>query len=748
MDGAMEGPGARWSASRLRVPLFPPRVAVFLAALVANLACFETPAFERAPELRPSSAPLPRIDSIAPPSADPAGSETIRIGGSNFRQGARVWIGGAPANVLSVAEDEIRAVSPGGLPGSALVVVANADSTYERLEEGLTFAGTATAPRIDGTCLAAGPSAGGGRFQVRGANFLAGAEVLVGGVPASEVAVLHGALIEATAPPGPVGTASVSVRHPGGATASLPEGFRYVDLSGDRTLVQGRAEYEKRQVLPEGLTGSAAPAPIPYASMAVYVDTEPVGIFPSETDRWGYFCVVVEDGPSARVRVTASARVPPALQSVVVMDNATDRVLYCLESDGFSLSPGETVRRDLLALCEGPARVAGAFNILSVCARCASTVQETTGEVLPLLRAVWEPGNAVYLGTSAFYHDDLGAGPVPVIQILGGLAGGEELTDTDEFDDSVVAHEFGHFCQASLSTDSSPGGSHGGENLVPNLAFSEGFANWFACAMTGTPWYRDTAGRGVWGLVQVEFSCESVDWQLPLVMGIRSEETVLEMLWDLYDGSPEAVDEDGDGMALGSKALLDAVASFDPSFDYPCLYTLLDALVERNDATPAELDELSRFPEEQDVPYPVPPGSAFPRPLEKGVPRRGFVDARNPWHPPDPSWKFWLLSTKGNPYNPVNGTHSRRYYRFVLDQPADVSLTLSIDGDGDAPEDLDLFLLDLRNHVIALSMGDARQERIETRLASGAYIVEVRGFYYLAGGGVRTSASGYTLLRD
>jgi hypothetical protein len=689
---------------------------------------------------------MPLVQAVVPPSGPSAGGTPVTLFGSDFRPGLNVFFGGAEATVLQVSTGTVRVLTPVYPAGPAPLKVRNGDGTHAIVENGFTFTGgPALAPEILGASLALGPPAGGGSFLLWGRNFLSGATVTVGGAAASPTIHRHAGLIEAVAPPGAAGWAAVVVQNPGGPSVTLISGYWYLGLGPTQGIVAGRAEYEKRQVLPMGLSGSVVPTPIPYASVEIHVETSPPQVYTLDADRWGYFAEVVTTGADARIRVNARTSAGSSPVPLRIMDNPTDQALYAVETLTFPIASQATTRRDVLALADGPFGVAGAFNILAVCSHAARRVSGVLGASLPTLHAFWEPGNATTVETSSYFFVDLGAGPVPVLQILGGVQWAEEYTDTDEFDDTLIAHEFGHFVQSTVSTDGSPGGRHGGERLVPNLAFSEGFADWFGCATTGASVYRDTTGRGDWGFVQVEFTCESVGWQFPLVKGIGSESTVLELLWDLYDGVPEAADEDADGVALGYAPVLESLAGFDPNFDFPSLYTLFDQLVANAHVTGPALDALARGPEEQDVPYPEPPSSAFPIPLGKGVSVRDFVDARTPYHPPDPSWKFWLLSSRGNPHNPLNGFNSRRYFRFTLPAQDAVTLTLSIEGTGRWPENLDLYLLDLRNGVIAASQSTGSSERIQTTLAAGTYIVEVRGYQELGMGYVQIDAANFTL---
>jgi hypothetical protein len=72
---------------------------------------------------------------------------------------------------------------------------------------------------------------------------------------------------------------------------------------------------------------------------------------------------------------------------------------------------------------------------------------------------------------------------------------GAENVDTDEYDSSVIVHEFGHYVEDKLSRSDSIGGSHSpGDLLDMRVAFGEGWGNSFSSMMRGTPVYTDTNG--------------------------------------------------------------------------------------------------------------------------------------------------------------------------------------------------------------------------------------------------------------
>ena len=66
--------------------------------------------------------------------------------------------------------------------------------------------------------------------------------------------------------------------------------------------------------------------------------------------------------------------------------------------------------------------------------------------------------------------------------------------DTDEFDQHVIAHEFGHYIEYNFSRADNIGGSHGlGDKLDPRVAFGEGFGYAFAAIVLNDPVARDTS---------------------------------------------------------------------------------------------------------------------------------------------------------------------------------------------------------------------------------------------------------------
>lgn len=148
-------------------------------------------------------------------------------------------------------------------------------------------------------------------------------------------------------------------------------------------------------------------------------------------------------------------------------------------------------------------------------------------------------GTSSYVVFSQGELDDCGQTNGDGIYILGDFTQG----DTDEFDASVIAHEFGHYVEDRFGRSDSIGGDHGGAGDLLDLrvAFGEGWGNAFSSMARGDTAYRDSQ-QGM----NAEFAF-SVETDATNAEGWFSEASVQEILWDLFDPAGEP----GDTVSLG-----------------------------------------------------------------------------------------------------------------------------------------------------------------------------------------------------
>lgn len=130
---------------------------------------------------------------------------------------------------------------------------------------------------------------------------------------------------------------------------------------------------------------------------------------------------------------------------------------------------------------------AGAFAIVLTLAEAARRTEGALGIALPPLVARWMHGEGTSCGTTCFIE---GGSEVDAIEVLG------QEGDSDHFDADILAHEFGHFVHSALAGADDNGGYHDGTPTAPTLAWSEGFATWFAVSVTGDRVYVDSHRDG------------------------------------------------------------------------------------------------------------------------------------------------------------------------------------------------------------------------------------------------------------
>ncbi|MEM9071174.1 MAG: hypothetical protein AAGE52_21870 [Myxococcota bacterium] len=381
-------------------------------------------------------------------------------------------------------------------------------------------------------------------------------------------------------------------------------------------------------------------------------------------------------------------------------------------------SAGESDHRVVVPASEAPLEVriddgqeaAGAFHILDSILMGSRAVEEWTGQTLPPFFAYWSRGVTT---NWSFYLGDRGSGRYS-IELLGGEPGQQNTTDTDEHDEMIVLHEFGHFVMDVLSSDSSYGGQHPrGFLILPGLAWEEARATWFATMVLKSPMYLDTIGVEPTGRLRISHDLERGDRND--VRGVGSESGIAEILWDLADGTEALPDQDQDGIALGPAAVLQGMINLgrEPGA-HPAITTFLQHLVESEGAS---LDQVKHVLELGGHPNDLLPGGAE-WPVDIEVPGK-VSDKIDGLSDPAPS---------GGPPRPVNGQDAIHVYRFQLTEPGRVVATLEIFGSGRAADhtDLDLEIRDIRADLIDSSRGEGPLETLSRHLDAGWYVVHVR----------------------
>ena len=315
------------------------------------------------------------------------------------------------------------------------------------------------------------------------------------------------------------------------------------------------------------------------------------------TDLVGHYSFTVASNTDVSMRVRAEmVRSGSPSWDFRVVDNVSSNALFTLGGAVFNTGPAD-LTRDLHAAsgwtgsAYTAARSAAPFAILDVvydCVQVVLGVAPTTA--FPPLQVKWSTGNVPVSGPGA---GEIGSSrfiPGVGIELLGAAE-----QDTDEYDRSVIAHEWGHYLERSFSRSDNIGGAHSiRDQLDMRVAFSEAWASTFASIATRDPIYVDTSGAGQ--VHDFSFDLEQSPNRRNPNPGWFNEEAVQSLLYDLYDS--------GRDVSPGTLTLDDLALGFGPLFDVmitaqrqtlalTSIFPLLDALKRARPADAPLIDQLT-----------------------------------------------------------------------------------------------------------------------------------------------------------
>lgn len=318
--------------------------------------------------------------------------------------------------------------------------------------------------------------------------------------------------------------------------------------SGNRTV--GKLDYAAEQQLPARRVRVEA---IDSVNSSVVASTS--------TDDSGNYRIDVPAGRSVKVRVharmVATGYLPDGIAGspescsgsswdVRVVDNTNSRAGYALTSSSvYSAAASNQNFTPAIARSGGvyTDRAAAPFALLDTILREIELVCQADASIaMPLVLVHWSVNNEAISGTksqgqistSHYTRENVsGIGSsVPVIYILG-----KEDNDTDEYDDHVVAHEFGHYLEDNLYRSDSIGGGHFlGEMIDPRVAFGEGFGNAISAMTFDDSVYIDTAGEDQIGGFAIDVNVDPGSSSTPssIYRSVYSEFAVQHVLWKLF----------------------------------------------------------------------------------------------------------------------------------------------------------------------------------------------------------------------
>lgn len=352
---------------------------------------------------------------------------------------------------------------------------------------------------------------------------------------------------------------SLTVTDNGGANATDTVTITVNDTSPppSSVAVSGTVTYEfvPPNDVCQGLNFSATfEKPVRGATVQLLDDSNAVLDTTTSDDNGDYAFAGVVPNTTVRVRVRAELkRSGSPGWDVEVRDNVDTsatppplgaRPLYTLSGSQFDTGTAD-VTRDLTAQTGWGGssytgvRAAAPFAILdSVYSAMQFVVSADPAATFAPLDAFWSVNNTLAspsdidagdLGAS-FYRSDLDS-----LFLLGDAA-----VDTEEFDDHVIVHEWGHYFEDNFSRSDSVGGPHAvGDRLDARLAFGEGWATALSGMALNDPIYCDTGPAGSSGGFGIGTEQGAYDAQ-----GWYDEISVVRFIYDLWDDNDEGTNAD------------------------------------------------------------------------------------------------------------------------------------------------------------------------------------------------------------
>lgn len=427
----------------------------------------------------------------------------------------------------------------------------------------------------------------------------------------------------------------------------------------------------------------------------------------------GFYQFAVEENTDYKIRVLAQWQEnDTAIFDFKVTDNTSNNALYVLDGS-FVASGTSSSTRDLHASSGWGGnsyintRSAAPFAILDSVYEVMENVLAADSTInFPTAEFRWSVNNKTTsgnlsngnIGTSFYIPGEY------IMYILG-----DENNDTDEYDVSVIQHEFGHFLEDVVSRSDSIGGSH--STLTAHdmrLAFSEGFANALTALASATGVYQDSLyERQADGF---SFSVENI--RNNSRRGWFNEGSVGNIIYDLVD---EAEDT-GDTLNLDFATVYNVLSS-DAYVDNTALtsiYSFVDIL--RDNVDPSQLLAIDTLLSEHNI-----DGQGIYGESETND--GGFTSSL-------PVYQLLGVGSvvtvcTDNEFGEYNLVDNRRFLRFSLTSSQVYTIDIDTNSASTGAKNPAAVLTSNGNLVRLLSSSSSNNESSTLRLDAGDYVLEV-----------------------
>lgn len=304
----------------------------------------------------------------------------------------------------------------------------------------------------------------------------------------------------------------------------------------------------------------------------------------THSDNKGRYSFFVEKNEEVKIRVYARLY-KKDFWDVSVADNTNSKAMYVMEGEFHNSGEKHNIRNlHATSGWDGNGytgdRVAAPFAILDSVNSAMEKVREAdSSAVFPQLTVNWSTNNIAAGG-------DLASGQI-ITSHYDGERGlwilGDANSDTDEYDDHIIVHEWGHYFEDVFSRSDSIGGPHSpGEVLDIRLAFGEGWGNALSGIVTDNPYYFDTSGAR-----------QANGWYMDLEAGPQknpgwySEGSVQRIIYDLYDSTNEGHDYTNLGFAPIYRVMIDKERN---TKAFTSIFSFIDGLKKENASKASNID--------------------------------------------------------------------------------------------------------------------------------------------------------------
>jgi hypothetical protein len=303
------------------------------------------------------------------------------------------------------------------------------------------------------------------------------------------------------------------------------------------------------------------------------------------TDKNGKYSLYVPKNIDVKIRAYARMY-KKGYWDVSVVDNTNLKALYVIEGEYHNSEDKHNIRNLHASSGWGGdgysyQRVSAPFAILDSIYQAMQKVRSADKKAkFPQLTVNWSVNNVAAAG-------DADSGQIITSNYDGNRQLwilGDENGDTDEYDDHIIIHEWGHYFEDQFSRADNIGGPHSpGEALDIRVAFGEGWGNAWSAIATDNPIYFDTSGYK-----------QSTGWYMDLENGSQqnpgwySEGSIQRILYDLYDSTNESHDKTSLGFKPMYKVLVGAERNT-PAFT--SIFSFIDALKRENPSQKKNIDK-------------------------------------------------------------------------------------------------------------------------------------------------------------